>query len=104
GKRTLAREIEDAKTLVTVVRHKKDEYRHEKVHILRDRLHRALWDTAGVAKYRELVPAELLVAEHVEQRVLVARHRRSTALRTSSRKASNTGSLSRGPGAPSGWY
>jgi hypothetical protein len=53
---------------------------------------------AGVVELRGLADEDRAAAddEHL--------HRRATASRTSRRKSSKAGSLSRGPGAPSGWY
>src|SRR5207244_1099778 len=105
GERKLARGREDPQPVIATLLRGHHERGLRQVQLLRRGLHRAIVDRAAVAEHRELVAAELPVGEHVDERVLVTGHaRRATASRTSSMNRSNTGSLSRGPGAPSGWY
>ena len=73
--------------------------------LARDALHGLVCDAAAIPEHRQLVSPEGVIGEYVEQPILVSGHARQAAdERTSSMNASNTGSLSRGPGAPSGWY
>jgi hypothetical protein len=81
-----------------------DECGLREVQLLRDRLHGLGIQRTRLAKHREGVAAERLIGEDIDGAVLVAGHLRATASRTSSMNASNAGSLSFGPGAPSGWY
>src|SRR5439155_22404051 len=82
---------------------RQDERRLREVQLLCDRLHRARVDAATVAEHREGIARERTIGEDVDDRVL-ALHFRLTASRIVSMNVSKTGSLSRGPGAPSGWY
>ena len=74
------------------------------VELLRDHLHRLVVEPGRLAKNREGGASERAVREDVNKPVVVAGHLRATDERTSFMKASKTGSLSFGPGAPSGWY
>src|SRR5712692_6009890 len=85
-------------------RRRQHEGRLRKVEFLRDRLHRRGVQLPRLAEHRQRIASERLVGEDVDDPVVVAGHLRATADRTSSKKASKTGSLSFGPGAPSGWY
>src|SRR5437870_4668532 len=79
------------------------ERRLREVQLLGDRLHRARVDAASVAEHREGIARKRTIGEDVDDRVL-ALHFRLTASRIVSMNVSKTGSLSRGPGAPPGWY
>jgi len=92
-------------SVVAALLRREHERRLGKVELRRRDLHGSVGDAPAIAEDRELVATELPVGEDVDERVVVTRHdRRATASRTSSMNRSNTGSLSRGPGAPSGWY